>query len=327
MKAITFNRTGLLSLLLIFSFTANAGNNSGNDNVKSNDVVLSANIIVEDQTQSLALFSSVNNAVVTSASADTVSAYNNSENLYGYRALEYSGCNLNYDLPYRLFVPEDYQEGEKYPLVIFLHGAGRRGSDNVSQIKDMTGALAFVKSEVQEKHPSFVLAPQCPKTENWVGKSYSGARLAKSLEDIKPSSANLMLKGLVKEILDKYDIDSDRIYLTGQSMGGISTWYFALTHPNKFAAIAPVCGRSFPSEASVIADMPVWAFHGAEDKTITPEGSREMVKALEKAGNTKVKYTEYPNVGHDSWVQAYTQDADNNGEVDIVEWIFSQKRE
>ncbi|PWD98964.1 carboxylesterase family protein [Marinilabilia rubra] len=242
------------------------------------------------------------------------------EALYGYNAMEYRNSKYTYPLPVRLYTPEGYQEGEKYPLVIFLHGAGRRGSDNVSQIKDMTGALAFVKSEVQEKHPSFVLAPQCPENQLWVGRSKSGDGRAKSLDDVNLSSSYLMLMDLLETIPEQYGIDSTRIYLTGQSMGGTGTWFIALSNPDKFAAIAPVCGWSFPSEVSVIADMPVWAFHGADDKTILPKGSRDMVQALQEAGNTKVKYTEYPNVGHESWYKAYK-------EAGLIEWVFSQKRE
>lgn len=247
--------------------------------------------------------------------------------LYGFRAMEYSNSEYDYKLPFRLYIPENYKEGEKYPLVIFLHGAGRRGNDNVSQIKDMSGPLAFVNHEVQKKYPSFVLAPQSPIGENWIGQTYSGERVALSLEDVKPSPINLMLLDLLQKIQVKYDIDSDRIYLTGQSMGGIGTWYLALMNPNEFAAIAPICGRSLPSEVSAIVDLPIWAFHGAEDKTILPEESRKMVKALKEAGSNKVKYTEYPNVGHESWTKAYTEDTDNDGEVDLIKWMFSKKRE
>ncbi|PWD98962.1 sulfatase-like hydrolase/transferase [Marinilabilia rubra] len=259
-------------------------------------------------------------------SVDTVLTDEGNEDLYGYRAMKYSNGNYNYDLPYRLYVPEKYEEGEKLPLVIFLHGAGRRGSDNVSQIKDMTGPMAFVDPGVQQKNPSFVLAPQCPRNEKWRGSTYSGKRRPGTLEDVKPSSAYLMLMELVQNIQDQYGIDSDRIFLTGQSMGGAGTWFVALSNPEKFAAIAPICGWSFPAEVSAIADVPVWAFHGEDDKTVLPRGSREMVKALKEVGNTKVKYTEYPNVGHESWKKAYTEDSDNNGEADLIEWMFSQKR-
>lgn len=260
-------------------------------------------------------------------SANTVIADDEGvEKLYGYKALEYSNDKYSYNLPYRLFVPENYQVEGKYPLVIFLHGGGRKGSDNVSQIKDMSGPMAFVNPEIQNKYPSFILAPQCPKSENWRGTSCSGERLPRSLEDIKSSSTYLMLMELLENLKDDYDIDSDRIYLTGQSMGGIGTWFIALSNPDKFAAIAPICGWSLPSEAYVLVDVPVWAFHGAEDKTIPPEGSRSMVTALKEAGSTMVKYTEYPDVEHESWTKAYTEDTDHNGEADLIEWMFSHKR-
>lgn len=218
----------------------------------------------------------------------------------GYKAMKYSNSKYSYSLPLRLYIPEDYEEGEEYPLVIFLHGAGRRGSDNISQIREMTGTRLFVKHEVQEKHPSFVLAPQCPVGESWSGNSLSGENRPDSFEDVNPATSHLLLMDLLKLLPDQYGFDSTRIYLTGQSMGGTGTWFAALSHPEKFAAIAPICGWSFPSAVSVIADLPVWAFHGALDTTIPPEGSRQMVDALVEAGNTEVKYTEYPNVGHES---------------------------
>ena len=125
---------------------------------------------------------------------------------------------------------------------------------------------------------------------------------------------------LLELIPKQYGIDSARIYLTGQSMGGAGTWIFAMSNPDKFAAIAPVCGWGFPSQVSVIADMPVWAFHGADDPTIPSEESVKMVEALQDAGNTNVKYTEYPNVGHESWYKAYK-------EADLIEWMYSKKLE
>lgn len=316
-----FIKTGIITQFLFISIAAVSGSNSVNDNLKSSDVVLHTHIPVLAQTLSSDMSSSINITPYTATAGDKVlSEDKENEELYGYKAMKYSDENYNYDLPYRLYVPENYQEEEKYPLVVFLHGGGKKGSDNVSQIENMAGSLAFVKAEVQQKYPSFVLAPQCPKNDNWIGKSHSGSRMPESLEDIKPSTVNLMVMDLLKNIQDRYGIDSTRIYLTGQSMGGIGTWYLSLMSPNKFAAIAPVCGVSLPSEVSLIADMPVWAFHGADDTTIPPEGSRQMIDALRDAGNNNVKYTEYPNVGHESWYKAYK-------EADLIDWMFSKERE
>ncbi|MCF8380095.1 MAG: dienelactone hydrolase family protein [Bacteroidales bacterium] len=320
-------QSGILILLLIFSIALLGSNKSDDNTINSNGIVLHTNIPIVAQTLSLDMPLSMDNTSFTGISGDTflVEAAEDEE-LYGYKAMEYSNSKYNSKLPYRLFVPENYRKGEKYPLVIFLHGGGKKGSDNVSQIRNMAGPLAFVNPAVQNKYPSFVLAPQCAKSENWRGTSYSGERLVKSLEDIKPSSVYLMLMELLESLQDDYGIDSDRIYLTGQSMGGAGTWFICLSNPDKFAAIAPICGWSLPSEASAIVDVPVWAFHGAEDKTIPPEGSISMIEALEKAGSTEVKYTEYPNVGHESWEIAYREDTDNNGIVDLIEWMFSLKR-
>lgn len=216
-------------------------------------------------------------------------------------------------LPYRFMKPEKVEEGKKYPLVIFLHGAGERGNDN--QLPLVHGVKEFAKPSSRKDYPCYLIAPQCPNGQKWAEVDWS-ARAHATPE--KPSeSAQLLLQ--VLELLQKnHSIDPNRIYVTGLSMGGYGTWDLLTRHPGKFAAGIPVCGGGDETQAKKIAAIPVWVFHGAKDTAVKPERSRNMVKALEAAGG-KPKYTEYPDVGHDSWNKAYA-------DPETIKWLFSQKR-
>ncbi len=245
--------------------------------------------------------------------------------IYGYKAETYIDKKSKITLPYRLFVPKKYNKSQKYPLVVFLHGGGRLGSDNIGQVKGNAGAMCWVTPEVQRKHPSFVVAPQASKKlHGWVQAPFKEE--AYDLSKIKPSSAIPAVFRLLDELRKEYNIDPDRIYFTGQSLGGIGTWYVAMVHHDRIAAAAPVCGTSDPRQAVKMGNLPVWAFHGAKDSTIPVNGSRNMIKALKAAGNPNVKYSEYPDCKHDAWNHAYKDDMDKDGEVDLVTWMFSQHR-
>jgi len=124
---------------------------------------------------------------------------------------------------------------------------------------------------------------------------------------------------LLKDVSKKYRIDENRIYVTGLSMGGYGTWDLAIKYPNRFAAIAPVCGGGDPTKASVLKDLPIWVFHGAKDEVVTLDKSQVMVDAIEKTGGS-VKFTIYPEANHDSWTETY-----NNPE--LYEWFLAQSRE
>ena len=125
------------------------------------------------------------------------------------------------------------------------------------------------------------------------------------------------LNALLDEIVSKYAVDEDRIYLTGLSMGGFGTWSLATAYPERFAALAPICGRGNPEKAHVLKDIPVWVFHGAKDETVPPENSQQMVNALKECG-ADVQYTIYPDAGHDSWTETY-----NNPK--LYEWFLEHK--
>jgi predicted peptidase len=223
---------------------------------------------------------------------------------------------LAYDIPYRLFVPAGYSEGRHYPLIVFLHGSGSNGTDNLRQLTPSVGALL---GRAQTIEPAFVLVPQAPEGDKWVSRSV-GPPFRNYQQKDRPQSpaAQLVLAG-IDELQAKYTIDPDRIYLTGASAGGAGTWDLITRNGiGRFAAAIPVTGANDPSRAAVIARLPIWAFHGADDDVSPAENTREMVDRLRALGSP-VKYTEYPGVGHDSWGPAYA-------EPELFPWLFAQRR-
>jgi lysophospholipase L1-like esterase/poly(3-hydroxybutyrate) depolymerase len=215
-------------------------------------------------------------------------------------------------LPYRLLAPAKV-EG-KVPLVIFLHGAGERGSDNEAQLRH--GASLFLKPEVREKYPCYVMAPQCPAVQRWVDWDWNLPAVTQPEEASGPMK--LLIGALDSFLKETPDVDLERIYVTGLSMGGYGTWDLATRFPGRFAAIAPVCGGGDPDKAPTISNLPVWAFHGAADAVVTVDLTRKMIAALEKAGGHPL-YSEYAAMGHDSWSTAYA-------EPRLLDWMFAQKR-
>ncbi len=196
-------------------------------------------------------------------------------------------------MKYLLYLPKDYDAQLSSPLLLFLHGAGERG-DNLDAVK-IHGPPKLI--EVGQALPFIVVSPQCPKDKSW-----------------EPFE----LSALLDEIVEKYKVDQDRIYVTGLSMGGFGTWSLAAASPYRLAAIVPICGGGDPQSARRIAHLPVWVFHGAKDSTVPLERSEKMVEALKKSGGN-VRFTVYPNAGHDSWTEAYAN-------PQLYEWLLQQKR-
>lgn len=218
----------------------------------------------------------------------------------------------NQVLQYRLMKPVKYDPAEEYPLVIFLHGAGERGSDNTAQLKH--GMANFCSPEVRENYPCYVLAPQCPKDQSWADIDWTKPAIDQPAE---ASDSLKLVLALVDEMVKDAAIDAKRIYITGLSMGGYGTWDAIARRPFFFAAAAPVCGGADLATAEKIAHMPIWCFHGAKDRVVTVELSRKMIQALKDAGG-EPKYTEYPDASHDSWTETYA-----NG--DFIAWLFEQR--
>jgi predicted peptidase len=221
-------------------------------------------------------------------------------------------------MPYRLFIPPSYDGLRAYPLIVYLHGSGGLGSDNLLQISggNTNGTHVWAKSEVQAAHPAFVLAPQAPEGASWGGPE---------LKELSPAAQTMLeiVAGLEKE----FHIDRTRIYLTGQSLGGFGTWDILVRHPGIFAAAVPLCGSGkiaeapfrkvySPAEFATIKDVPIWVFQGAADSTAPVQGVRETIATLRSAGS-KVKYTEYAGVEHQVWERAYLDRA-------LIEWMFAQ---
>ncbi|MEM8954654.1 MAG: prolyl oligopeptidase family serine peptidase [Verrucomicrobiota bacterium] len=201
------------------------------------------------------------------------------------------------DIDYLLYLPDDYKHNshKKYPLLLFLHGAGERGAD-----VDKVRAHGPPKLIDQGKSFPFIVAsPQCPADSWW-------------------DSEELML--LIESLEKIHPIDPARIYLTGLSMGGYGTWELATKYPEKFAAIAPICGGGKAwLAARRLQDIPIWVFHGAKDPVVPLSESQEMVDALKKKGHQNIKFTVYPDSTHDSWTETY-----NN--PDLYSWLLSYQK-
>ena len=210
-------------------------------------------------------------------------------------------------MPYRLFVPQGYTPEKKYPIVIWLHGAGSAGTDNIGQISldNKIGTHFWARPENQAKHPAFVLAPQ--SQGGW--------------DDPSSKSLSGELKSVL-EILDivrkQYSIDPDRIYIAGQSNGGIGAWGLITKKPGVFAAAVPLCGAGNTKLAARTAGTAIWAFQGAKDDIIRPEHSRSMIGAVKQAGGSP-RYTEYKDLGHDIWDRVFQ-------EPELEEWLFAQHK-
>jgi predicted peptidase len=227
-------------------------------------------------------------------------------------------------MPYRLFTPARPEPGRRYPLIVFLHGAGGSGADNLKQLQgaNMFGALVWTLPENQARHPAFVLAPQ--SDVNWACTIFDPKNPPKTLADIKfcPPEALGIGARLAFEIIDgllaTLPIDPARIYVTGHSMGGAGAWHMIAHRPRFFAAAVPVCGHPLPATAGAVKDVPIWNFHGDADQVEPVNTSRVMIGAIRKAGGTP-RHTEYAGVGHNVFMWAYTEPA-------LVEWVFAQKR-
>ena len=194
---------------------------------------------------------------------------------------------------YLLYLPEEYDDGdEKWPLMVFLHGAGERGSD-LEMVKRHGPPKLIAEGQ---KLPFIVASPQVPEGQRW---------------DVD------FITGLIDELEEKYRVDEERIYLTGLSMGGFGTWALGSKDPGRFAAIAPVCGGGDPRNVCALKDTPTWVFHGSLDQVVPLERSSEMVRALESCGG-KVRFTVYPTAGHDSWTETYAN-------PEFYEWLLMHR--
>ena len=216
-------------------------------------------------------------------------------------------------LLYRILKPENYDAKQKYPLVVFFHGAGERGTDNVAQLKHCVAT--FIKPEVRAKYPCFVLVPQCPQNQKWVDTDWSSQ---KGEMPKAPSPSMRKTLELTDALQKEFSIDAGRLYVSGISMGGYATWDVLCRKPEMFAAGVPICGGGDDAKVGPMAKVPVWAFHSEDDNAVKVERTRVMIKAIKDAGGSP-KYTEYKGLGHNSWTKAYS-------EPELLPWLFAQRR-
>jgi len=205
--------------------------------------------------------------------------------------------------PYVVFIPRDYDGTKEYPVILFLHGAGETKNANSKKEGKMPVEVG-IGPAIKKREKTFPFIVVIPRAEGfgW-GANTKNAERALAMLD---------------EVMKEYKVDPSRQYLSGLSMGGMGTWSVAMAHPDRFAAIVPICGRGDTKSASKIKDLPCWCFHGDADTAVKVEGSRDMINAIKKAGGNP-KYTEYPGVGHNSWDKAYGTD-------ELYTWLMEQKK-
>ena len=195
---------------------------------------------------------------------------------------------------YAVYVPRNYDPAKPWPLIVFLHGAGERGDDGLLQTE---AGLPSALRRNADAFPAVMVMPQCPESGWW----------DKAFEDIERA---------YELTRAQYNIDPRRIYLTGLSMGGYATWLYGARHPDRWAALVPICGGGKVEDAPALAKIPIWAFHGADDSVVKPEESRKMVEAVKKAGGT-IHYTEFEKTDHNSCDAAYR-------DKKTIKWLFKQ---
>jgi predicted peptidase len=213
-------------------------------------------------------------------------------------------------LPYRLFVPQNYDRKKKYPLVVYLHGGGGVGDDNLKQIQGGNGYLIdfFTQSETQTRYPALVVAPQS-NGDGWIGRP---------LANPSPTRQLKLVVELIEELRRTYTIDRSRLYVAGQSLGGFGTFAIVSEFPKLFAAGVPLCGGADESKVLSIIKTPLWIFHGEQDEAVPVDYSRRITAAIKKAGGS-VKYTEYPGAGHNIWLKVVK-------EPELLSWLFAQHK-
>ncbi|HWS42023.1 MAG TPA: Ig-like domain-containing protein [Pseudoflavonifractor sp.] len=233
------------------------------------------------------------------------------QKVYTDTAIQAKGLN------YRLYIPASYEHGqaEDLPLLIYLNGAGSRGTDNVKQLANLSPLITPLIDNPD--YPCILVVPQLPESDKWVNVDWANGSYADSVAE---SNSAKLLMGLIGELKEAYQVDESRVYLMGQSFGGYGTWDLITRHPETFAAAVPMCGAGSLARTEAIKDLPLLVLHGAADPTVPVSGSREMVAALQAAGSASVTYLEYP--GDDHYVQRRLFEQPEL----YLGWLFSQEK-
>ena len=223
-------------------------------------------------------------------------------------------------LPYRILYPANYDKSKKYPLLLFLHGAGERGKDNEKQLT--WGSKLFITEENRKNFPAIVIMPQCPEESFWAVTKIDRTTTPLKIEFDYTAPPNWPLAAaneLVKKVINEEAVDKKQVFISGLSMGGMGTFESVYRYPELYAAALPICGGGDVNHYDKrVAKVPFWIFHGAADAVVDPQLSRNMVEKL-KSLKADVKYTEYPGVNHNSWINAFA-------EKDYLSWMLLHKK-
>ena len=222
--------------------------------------------------------------------------------------------NGDFALNYRIHVPQNLKPDEKVPLILFLHGAGERGADNIRQL--VHGIPSLLSYTLRKHIPAIIIVPQCPADMQWVNVPWGGDSHTMPPTPSLPMQA---VMALLAQSLSSLPVDLSRVYITGISMGGFGTWDLLQRKPEIFAAAIPICGGGDTAEAAKLKNTPIWAFHGDQDNAVKTQRSRDMSEAIKQSGGSLIEYTEYPGVSHNSWTRTYAND-------EVLDWLFAQKK-
>lgn len=215
---------------------------------------------------------------------------------------------------YRMSVPQFPVTGKEYPLILFLHGSGECGVDNLKQIQ--VGLPALMATLLKRPEPVIVVAPQCQQENGWVKQVSRDESYAMPKE---PAASLEVALEVCRHVVATQPADTNRLYITGLSLGGFGTWDAIQREPDYFAAAIPICGGGDIRRVQGIRKLPIWVFHGTADANVAVACSRRMVEALKLAGNRKVRYTEYENATHNVWDSTYSN-------PEVVDWLLQQRR-
>ena len=231
-----------------------------------------------------------------------------------------SFINSTDTIHYRILYPEQFDSLKKYPVVIFLHGSGERGSDNEKQL--VHGGNLFLKPEVRSQFPAIVIFPQCPENDSWTNAKFStkpdGTRLREFQKGGKPTKTMHALLGMTENLLKKPFVEPSQVYVGGLSMGGMGTYEILRRKPKMFAAALAICGADAIGNVRKYKNVPLWIFHGAKDEAVEPAYSIAIANQLKLKGK-EVKFSYYPEDGHNSWDSAFA-------EPELLPWLFSKHK-
>ena len=216
-------------------------------------------------------------------------------------------------LVYRMYVPSNYDPEKEYPLLVVLHGAGERGTNNTSQMTHMILSLFNQKNSLVDN--AIVICPQCPNDNQWVDTPWANGNY--STDRVPESNELAAVVKLVEDLMETHSVDKNRVYAMGLSMGGFGTWDLLMRHGDLFAAGIPICGGGDHTKAKELAKIPIYTFHGSADPTVPASGTKMMATMIEKQNPADFHYEEFEGAGHGIWETVAQRE-------DVIQWLFSR---